>query len=93
MDGKEVVVWGGAARAGRRGRFVNHYNNGASYDPVKNSWRDVAPTGAPTARFLHTSVWAGNQMMVFGGTRQVAPDRHEYLGDGFLYDPTRKQLA
>jgi hypothetical protein len=36
----------------------------------------VSPTGAPPARYSHTTVWTGSEMIVFGG----------YNASGYLND-------
>ena len=34
-----------------------------------NTWTATSTTNAPTARFGHTAVWTGSEMIVWGGTR------------------------
>ena len=52
-----MVFWGGSTSA-----------YGYEFDPVGNAWSKVTTTGAPSARSDHTAVWAGNRMIVWGGT-------------------------
>ncbi len=56
-------------------------NTGGRYDPVGNTWAQVTTAGAPSGRYLHTAVWTGSRMIVWGGYSGVA------LADGGRYDP------
>src|SRR5262249_17053291 len=55
---------------------------------LKDAWTDFSGTeGAPKKRYLHSAVWTGSAMIVWGGTPYVAPLGEEALDDGKLYDP------
>jgi N-acetylneuraminic acid mutarotase len=60
--GSEMIVWGGldlyAATA---------FNTGGRYTPATDTWVATSTAGAPTDRRLHTAVWTGSQMIVWGG--------------------------
>ena len=56
-----MIVWGGDDR------FVTQTNTGARYNPATDSWQPTAQAGAPTARHLHTAVWTGSEMIIWGG--------------------------
>jgi hypothetical protein len=44
-------------------------NTGGQYDPVGNSWTATTTVvGTPGAAALHTAVWTGSTMIVWGGT-------------------------
>jgi hypothetical protein len=43
-------------------------NTGGQYDPVGDSWTATTTTEAPSARELHTAVWTGSHMIVWGGS-------------------------
>jgi N-acetylneuraminic acid mutarotase len=75
--GSEMIIWGG-----RQGNLDAELNTGGRYDPVVNAWKTVSTAGAPAARRLHTAVWAGNRMVVWGGN-----DGHDPLNTGGRYDP------
>jgi N-acetylneuraminic acid mutarotase len=63
--GSQMIVWGGDFRDNFGG---DHYvNTGGRYNPSTNSWTLTSTTGAPDARTVHTAVWTGNQMIVWGG--------------------------
>jgi N-acetylneuraminic acid mutarotase len=64
--GNEMIVWGGQV-----GTYpVQYLDSGGRYNPVVNSWASTSDIGAPTARSLHSTIWSGNEMIVWGG--QVA---------------------
>ncbi len=46
------------------------------------SFPALAAAGEPSARSLHTAVWVGDKMVVWGGENASGP-----LGDGAAYDP------
>ena len=78
--GSEMIVWGGS--------FVDnsgaHYlNTGARYDLVTDSWTTTSTTNAPTARSVHSAVWTGGEMIVWGGY-----DGTNELNTGGRYNPT-----
>jgi N-acetylneuraminic acid mutarotase len=59
----EMIVWGGTFFDG-----VSQYlNTGGRYNPDTDSWTATSTTNAPTARELHTAVWTGSEMIVWGG--------------------------
>lgn len=71
-----MIIWGGASR----GRL---FADGAAYNPAADRWQRLAP--APLeARTAHTSVWSGNEMIVWGG---CCEPRGGEFGDGAAYDP------
>jgi hypothetical protein len=66
--GTEMIVWGGFS-----GAFAfQTLNDGAKYNPQTNTWAPVTSVGAPTARFGHTAVWTGTEMIVWGGNSCTA---------------------
>ena len=69
LSGWEVVLYNG--------------NNGAAYDTAQRRWRTLPNTGAPAGRYLHTAVWARNQMIVWGGIGAAG-----YLNSGARFNPT-----
>ena len=54
-----MIVWGGTG-----GSFLN---TGGRYNPITDGWTATSATGAPTGRGLHTAVWTGSEMIVWGG--------------------------
>ncbi len=49
------------------------------------AWDQLATSGAPPARRLHTAVWTGNEMIVWGGRDDAVPTTA--LNTGARYDP------
>lgn len=62
--GTELIVWGGQIVSGG---VTNYLDTGARYNPINNTWQALPTSGAPTGRFDHTAVWAGSEMIVWGG--------------------------
>ncbi|MGH9010689.1 MAG: hypothetical protein ACRDYF_12705, partial [Acidimicrobiia bacterium] len=54
---------------------------GGTYDPVANRWQTFA-AGPLSSRVIHTAVWTGQEMLVWGGTNGEAA-----LADGAAYRP------
>jgi IPT/TIG domain/NHL repeat/Kelch motif len=61
--GQEMIVWGGFSGAFQ----FQTLGDGARYNPQTDAWAPVSLIGAPSARFNHTAVWAGGEMIVWGG--------------------------
>jgi N-acetylneuraminic acid mutarotase len=55
-----MFVWGGLGAS-------STLNDGARYDPAGDSWSAATTNGAPAARWLHTAVWTGTEMILWGG--------------------------
>lgn len=71
-----MIVWGGT-------HGVVYYNDGRVYNPLTNSWMPMSTIGAPSPRYLHTAVWTGTEMIVWGGF----PPASGQTGDGARYNP------
>ncbi len=66
--GTKMIVWGG-----QTGPDALPENSGGIYDPATNTWTATSTTGAPSARYLHTAVWMGTTMIVWGGSSGAGP--------------------
>jgi N-acetylneuraminic acid mutarotase len=80
--GSRMIVWGGVDR------FTNpsgpvYLNSGGLYDPIEDTWSPTSLTNAPSPRSLHSAVWTGSRMVVWGGG--VASG---ISATGGQYDPT-----
>ena len=77
--GTEMIVWGGR-------RFADgnlfYLNTGGRYDPAGDGWTATTEAGAPTKRLIHTAVWTGSKMIVWGGHSGT-----NRLNTGGQYDP------
>ena len=62
--GTQMVVWGGVNYIHGVNVF---YNTGGQYDPVTDTWMASSMDGVPTARWNHTAVWTGSEMLIWGG--------------------------
>jgi len=68
-----MIVWGGY-------NGTSALNDGARYNPSTNVWTVMSTTGAVAARYNHTAIWTGTEMMVWGGGNGSS-----YLPDGGRY--------
>jgi N-acetylneuraminic acid mutarotase len=76
--GSEMIIWGGFSFTG----FNNYLNSGARYNPTTDSWTATSVTNAPAARWHHTAVWTGSEMVIWGG--EVSST---YFNTGARYNP------
>ena len=77
--GNEMIVWGGNIYDG-----VSHYfNTGGRYNPGTDSWIATSTVNAPVARYDHTAVWTGNEMIIWGGA-----DGMSVFNSGGRYNPS-----
>jgi hypothetical protein len=60
--GTEMIVWGGV-----NSDLLRLYRSGGRYNSSTDSWTDTSTANAPTARDMHTVVWTGSEMIVWGG--------------------------
>jgi N-acetylneuraminic acid mutarotase len=72
-----MIVWGGTSTE-------HALNTGGKYSPSTDEWHPVTPNRAPEARFGHTAIWTGSQMIVWGGYREDGT----LATDGSAYDPS-----
>jgi hypothetical protein len=71
-----MIVWGGEGVTG-------NLNTGAGYNPSTDSWIATSIINAPTGRILHTAVWTGSEMIIWGGDG----GNNIYFNTGGRYDP------
>ena len=70
-----MIVWGGSMAAS------GTTNTGGVYVPASNSWTPTSVAGdVPSPRYGHAAVWAGSEMLIWGGLLS---------NTGGRYDPTR----
>ena len=55
---------------------------GKAYDPSMNSWSTIDTANAPSAREMHTAVWTGSKMIIWGGQTNSGS-----TNTGGIYDP------
>ena len=78
--GSEMIVFGGIGEDPYR-----YLNDGGSYDPDANSWTVLPLIGAPSRRIMHTAVWTGSEMIIWGGFGE------DTQGDGARFNPQTNQ--
>lgn len=91
--GAEMIVWGGEIKTvvidpetDLEKTVYVVTNTGGRYDPAINVWTaSTNTTEAPSARWRHTAVWTGTEMVVWGGDNREAGNR---MNSGGRYDPT-----
>ena len=71
-----MIVWGGSGN-------TFQVNTGGRYNPITDSWTAISTTSAPAARYRHTAVWTGSEMIVWGGSNNI----NGYLNTGGRYNP------
>ena len=76
--GTEMIVWGGYYWDGN----YHYFQSGGRYNPNTDSWVATSTTDAPTNRSIHTAVWTGSEMIVWGGY-----DGSSYWNTGGRYNP------
>ena len=84
--GREMVVWGGAWRAGNASIWLE---DGAAYDPAGDRWRSIAtsPLGPRERAF---AAWTGKEVLIWGGVPGTkAAFGYDDFVDGALYDPAK----
>jgi N-acetylneuraminic acid mutarotase len=77
--GNEMIVWGGSPDVSGE----NEVNTGGRYNPNTDSWTATGTATAPTARELHTAVWTGSEMIIWGGF-----DGSNGVNTGGRYNPS-----
>jgi hypothetical protein len=61
-------------------------NTGGRYNPNTNTWTATNTNNARQGRYVHTAVWTGRQMIVWGGNG--GPTYYDNLNSGGRYDPS-----
>ena len=74
--GNEMIVWGGVT-----GLAGSYLNSGGRYNPGTDNWVATSITNAPDPRQLHSAIWGGNEMIVWGGAAA------NFFNTGGRYNP------
>jgi N-acetylneuraminic acid mutarotase len=79
--GSELIAWGGTSSPNT---FLDHgaQNRGGRYSPATDSWVPTPYDDTPVGRALHTAVWTGSEMIIWGGDTSGV-----LSNDGGRYDP------
>src|SRR5690606_22304072 len=71
-------IWGGLDSGN------NKLKTGGRYNPDTDSWITTSTgANAPSARYNHTGIWTGSQMLIWGGK---TPQPTNYLGIYYPFD-------
>lgn len=83
--GTAVIVWGGSCFDSMS--LIGPCATGERYDPQADRWSPMSTAGAPGARFGHTAVWTGSEMLLAGGNcgQEVCAD------SAYAYSPGRDE--
>jgi hypothetical protein len=77
--GTEMIIWGGEDFTG------DATNTGSRYNPSSDSWSLInSGSNNPEARSIHTAVWTGNEMIVWGGLNNIT----QTMKTGGRYNPS-----
>jgi N-acetylneuraminic acid mutarotase len=63
-DGTRMIVWGGESGTGSGAAL----GDGSAYDPTTDSWQPIPTPNQFGARYNHSAVWTGYEMLIWGGT-------------------------
>ena len=77
--GSEMIVWGGYYYPPG-----DVWDTGGRYNAAIDSWTPTSTTNAPDVRYVHTAVWTGSEMIIWGGSAF----NYIYLNTGGRYNPT-----
>ena len=84
-SGDGMIIWGGFEDLGCGGQgepICQYRNDGAIYDVPANTWTPTSTFGAPVVRYLHSALWTGTEMLIWGGTNEFG-----LVNSGGRYDP------
>jgi N-acetylneuraminic acid mutarotase len=76
--GSELLIWGGYGGYGVDGWYMN---SGGRYSVATPGWTAI-PSGGPSARMDHGTVWTGTELIMWGGVGNGT-----MFGDGRRFDP------
>ena len=87
--GTEMIIWGGYGCVDPPTcNSWDELNNGGRYQPGSDSWLPMSTSNAPIPRELHSTVWTGSMMIVWGGQTDPAGS---FINSGGIYDPNLDQ--
>ncbi|MBL0152249.1 MAG: hypothetical protein IPP93_01700 [Chitinophagaceae bacterium] len=75
--GTDMIIWGGQQMVGLSAVKLN---TGYKYTPASNTWQGITTTNAPSARGNQRAVWTGSEMIIWGGTDDLASPLNPVTG-------------
>lgn len=89
--GTELLIWGGVVPnpdSSATTTPVIAINRGVKFNPTTGAWTPISLSGAPQARWGHSAVWTGTEMIVWGGqTADASGSTASVLNTGGRYNP------
>ena len=80
--GSEMIIWGGVNSSGAL------FDDGARYNPTTDAWEMLAAVPLSlAARAVHTAVWTGSEMIIWGGSSYNDGARYNPATDSWTYIP------
>ena len=80
--GSEMIVWGGRDMISWDMAGGLPLDTGGRYDPASDTWLPTSTINVPSAREVHTAIWTGKEMIVWGGIQMGTS-----LDTGGRYNP------
>ncbi len=96
--GTQMLIWGGWSNSNTLHGYGN-VRTGAAYNPLTRVWSALKQDVSELEyRQLHTAVWTGSKMIIFGGkgnTTNISGNDYGFwrLAAGWAYRPTDKSWA
>lgn len=78
--GAQLIVWGGQSKT-----ITGDGSRGGVWSSQRKAWRTVTSADAPHNRYQHSSVWTGDNLIIWGGISVSGGET--YLADGGIYNP------
>jgi N-acetylneuraminic acid mutarotase len=78
----QLIVWGG--QTVHKNGQAELSRDGAVFDLNTKRWRSMSTVNAPDPRYLHTAIWTGSHMIVWGGVG-YHPTGYSRLNHGAIY--------
>lgn len=78
--GSKMMIWGGTNSTASP---IIGLNTGHIYDLASNTWTSITLTNAPSPRVIHSAVWTGEEMIIWGGMNNDI-----VMNTGARYNPT-----
>ena len=86
-SGTEMIIWGGQNLENPLDGNLNSVATGARYNPILNAWMPMTTNAAPVSRTMHSAVWSGSELIVWGGMNIVS-NIPTILNPGARYNPS-----
>ncbi len=91
--GSKLIVWGGYCGNENPNvpPLIGYFSDGGCYDPISDSWATISTIGAPISRKSFTTVWTGNEMIIWSG--YTFDTVYHFFADGARYNSSSNSWA